>query len=230
MTGNRPVRRVGGAEITRDRRPDDGRVLRGLDRQAEVHRVEQRSLFELGKDHRPPSPARGRVGCPVDEPAPGGVAHRERPEGVVIVVEGDPDLFQVVDALDARARLARRLHRRQQQGNQDRDDRDDHQEFDQRKATDKTGDSHGSPSLGGPWGNADLERTGSQSQLELRLSLITSPDYRGCEILCQPSFMAFHGWDRNGPGRPDTGGCRRRTLPCRQQGVSSQRADREPAS
>ena len=49
-------------------------------------------------------------------------------------MQGEPDLLQVVHALDPPRRLAGRLNGRQQQGDQDGDDRDHHQELDQREA------------------------------------------------------------------------------------------------
>src|SRR5579883_344048 len=51
----------------------------------------------------------------------------------MIVVQPQPDLLEVVDALGAPRRLAGRLDRGQEQGNQDGDDRNDDQEFDQRE-------------------------------------------------------------------------------------------------
>jgi hypothetical protein len=53
---------------------------------------------------------------------------------LVVVVEGEADLLQVVDAPGPPRRLARRLDGGQQQGDQDGDDRDDHQQLDQREA------------------------------------------------------------------------------------------------
>ena len=78
-------------------------------------------------------------------PAP----HGQRLPGVVIVVERDPDLLQVVDALGAAGGLAGGLHRGQQQGDQDRDDRDHDQQLDQREtATTLTKTRHGDPPAG----------------------------------------------------------------------------------
>ena len=57
----------------------------------------------------------------------------------MVVVDGQADLLEVVDALRPPGRLAGRLHGGQQQGDQDRDDRDHHQELDEREAATKTG-------------------------------------------------------------------------------------------
>ena len=56
---------------------------------------------------------------------------RERVVGVVVVVQGEADLLQVVDALRPAGGLARRLDGGQEQGDQHGDDRDDHQQLDQ---------------------------------------------------------------------------------------------------
>ena len=53
---------------------------------------------------------------------------------VVVVVQGDAELLQVVDALGATGGLAGRLDGGQEQGDQDGDDRDHHQQLDQREA------------------------------------------------------------------------------------------------
>ena len=59
---------------------------------------------------------------------------RERPDGIVVVVEGEAQLLHVVGALGAAGRLAGRLDGGQEQGDQDGDDRDDDQQLDQREA------------------------------------------------------------------------------------------------
>ena len=51
--------------------------------------------------------------------------------GGLVVVHGDPELLQVVDALGAAGGLAGRLHGGQQEADQDRDDRDHDQQLDQ---------------------------------------------------------------------------------------------------
>ena len=58
---------------------------------------------------------------------------RKTPELVVIGVQGQPNLLEVVFALDAPGCLTRRLHCGEQQPDEDRDDRDHDQEFDQRE-------------------------------------------------------------------------------------------------
>ena len=60
-------------------------------------------------------------------------AGREAADGVVVVVHGQADLLQVVDALRPAGGLPRRLDRREQEGDQDRDDGDDDEQLDQRE-------------------------------------------------------------------------------------------------
>jgi len=48
-------------------------------------------------------------------------------------LQGEPDLFQIVHALQPPRGFAGRLHGRQKQRDQDRDDGDHHQELDQRE-------------------------------------------------------------------------------------------------
>ena len=63
------------------------------------------------------------------------LASPEVPSGtsgcVDVVMRGESELLQVVDALGPPSRLASRLHRGKQQGDQHRDDGDDDEEFDQ---------------------------------------------------------------------------------------------------
>jgi hypothetical protein len=49
---------------------------------------------------------------------------------IVVLMRGEPNLFQIVLALSAPRRFAGRLHRRQQQRDQYSDDRYDHQQLD----------------------------------------------------------------------------------------------------
>ena len=51
----------------------------------------------------------------------------------MVIVHGQADLLQIVDALGPPCGFARRLNGRQQEGDQDRDDGDDDQKLDQRK-------------------------------------------------------------------------------------------------
>ena len=102
----------------------------------EVDRVEEWRLLQVGEQHH--------CGRPV---VPAGFADSlgEDAHGALVVVQGEADLLEVVDALGTPGRLARRLHGGQQQGDQHGDDRDDHQQFDQREAS----TFHGSGSLQG---------------------------------------------------------------------------------
>ena len=65
----------------------------------------------------------------------------------MVVVERQPDLLQVVGAVQAAGGFAGRLHRRQQQPDQNADDRDDHEQFDQRECKSPC---HAMPLLNGP--------------------------------------------------------------------------------
>ena len=79
-------------------------------RQAEVDRVVERPLVHLRQDHAPPRPARSEVDSvlvlgilvtgvehgPIDR---ADIARREDVHAVVIVVQGQADLLEVVDAL-----------------------------------------------------------------------------------------------------------------------------------
>ncbi len=73
--------------------------------------------------------------------------HRARwigPVGHFVVLHGQDQLRQIIDARDPPRRLAGRLDRRQQQGHQDADDCNDHQQLDQRKRR-VLSVSHGKP-------------------------------------------------------------------------------------
>jgi hypothetical protein len=52
----------------------------------------------------------------------------------VVIVHGQADLLQIVDALDAPRGFTRRLNGRQQKRDQNRNDGDDDQELDQSEA------------------------------------------------------------------------------------------------
>src|SRR5262249_19744822 len=69
-----------------------------------------------------------------------GVARGERPERVVVVVQGGADLLEVVDAGDAVGRLTGPLHGGQEEGDQDADEGEDGQQFHKRNG----GALHGS--------------------------------------------------------------------------------------
>ena len=56
---------------------------------------------------------------------------------VVVVVQADPDLFQITFALSTPCRLTSLLHGWQQQRHQNRDDRNDDQQLDKRKTFSK---------------------------------------------------------------------------------------------
>src|SRR5262249_50739244 len=91
----------------------------------EVDRVEHRTLLDLGQQVRRRRPL---VPGPLEVVTAG-----ERVDGRDVVVDGQADLLQVVDALHPAGGLACGLHGGQQQPDQDGDDGDDDQELDQRE-------------------------------------------------------------------------------------------------
>ena len=97
--------------------------------EAQVERSAARRLptmDELRQDLRIRAPAVAVPGDMAVEPP------RRQDVGVRdVVVQGQPDLLQIDDALDAQGRLARRLDRGQQQGDQHRNNRDDNQQLNQ---------------------------------------------------------------------------------------------------
>ena len=60
-------------------------------------------------------------------------SHGKDTIGCVVIVHGQADLLQIVDALGPPSGFACRLNGREQQRNQDRDDGDDYQKLDQGK-------------------------------------------------------------------------------------------------
>ena len=67
-----------------------------------------------------------------------GVGHQAGWETLVcavVVLHGQPELLEVVGALDAIGGLAHPLHGRNQQADEDGDDANDNQQFDESKAT-----------------------------------------------------------------------------------------------
>lgn len=102
------------------------------DPEIEIDGVVDGILAELTQKRRVDAPALfGLVDVRVPHPA--ARPHRERAVDVMIVVQGQADLLEVVDALHPTGRLAHGLDGRQQQGDQHGDDRDDDQQLDQRK-------------------------------------------------------------------------------------------------
>ncbi len=77
----------------------------------------------------PPAP-----GHPTRQPT-GVVGTREDAVSRVVIVRGQAELLDVVDALRASCRFAGRLHGGQQQGDQHANDRNHDQKFDQRETT-----------------------------------------------------------------------------------------------
>ena len=96
-------------------------------RDGEVDRLVQVVLLDVRQQVR-----LGREPVGVD-------ASRELAVGVVVVVQGQPDLLQVVLALHPGGGLADLLDGGQQQADQDRDDRDHDQQLDQREPGSRRG-------------------------------------------------------------------------------------------
>src|SRR5262249_42642937 len=132
---------IGGADVRRDPRLARGLIGRIGDRQAEVERVAQGALLQVGEQLREQAPARpevgGEGGAVARRQGPGGIGEdrdhppREAADGALVIVEGQADLLEVVDAGGAPGRLAGGLDGRQQECDQHRDDGDHDQEFDQ---------------------------------------------------------------------------------------------------
>ena len=93
-----------------------------VDAVGEIDRVVERLLLHVGQEQDAPRPV---------VPAEIAVPPRQPADDVVVIVDGDADLLQVVDALRAPGGLARGLDGGQQQRDQNGDDRDHHQQFDQ---------------------------------------------------------------------------------------------------
>jgi len=95
----------------------------------------QTLLIQVREDVVDPSPrlADAEAAVGIADPAPTPSSGREMPLGLLVLREGQGDLFQVVLALRPPCAFPGRLHCRQQEGDQDADDRDDHQQFNQGK-------------------------------------------------------------------------------------------------
>ena len=139
---------VGRAHVLLELRQDNRRIFGGRGvvvnffRHVEVDGVVEGRLFREGKRGRKGAPtapvgiaraARGRIGIAILR---GGLG--ENAVGVVIVVHGQPDLLQVVGALNAAGGFASRLNGGQQQSDQDRNNRDNNQKFDQSETRRRT--------------------------------------------------------------------------------------------
>ncbi len=94
------------------------------------------------------------VGQDLDGPSgPGAILVGKLLIYIVVVVQGQANLLEIVDALRACSGLADFLNGRQEQADEDGNDGDDHQQLDQRKADmrrpprgiQEHGSSHGSP-------------------------------------------------------------------------------------
>ena len=119
-------------------RPADARGIRDVaGDEAVIQLVVDVSQFQLEEQpgEAVPHVRARRIGHALD------VVHRiavpaagEATEGVVILLRGQSELLQVVDALGPTRRLAGRLDGRHDQGNQDTDDGDDDQELDESEA------------------------------------------------------------------------------------------------
>ena len=97
--------------------------------QVEVEGVVDLRELELREKLRVRPPGVSPAGDVTVDPA-----RRERVVTVTVVMQGQADLLEVVDALDPPGGLSGRLHGRQQQRDQHRDDGDDDQQLDQRES------------------------------------------------------------------------------------------------
>src|SRR5262249_40251683 len=88
-----------------------------------VVQVEELLLFDVRQEELPPAVLVGL----------GQGGRREAVVGVVVVVQGEAELFEVVSTAPAVGSLAHLLHRRQGDGYRQPDDGDHHQELDQRE-------------------------------------------------------------------------------------------------
>ncbi|MEY3459520.1 MAG: hypothetical protein RL215_2677 [Planctomycetota bacterium] len=118
---------IGRAEEGVDASPAGNGVLRGIEVGVEVDGAVEIGLFDVGQEHGVEAEA-----APAGEGVIGGngglganVAGREAVEGVVIVVQGDAELFEVVFALGSASRFACLLDGGEEECNEDRDDGDD---------------------------------------------------------------------------------------------------------
>jgi hypothetical protein len=104
----------------------------------------QRGLFEIGEDGDGPAGVGHTVGM-----TGRAMAWGQGAEGVVVLMEGEGELFEVVGALDASGGFADFLNGGQEQSNEDGGDADDHEEFKQCKArrSVKGSDFHGCSSV-----------------------------------------------------------------------------------
>src|SRR5207244_10622833 len=120
-----------------------GGIFSGPTRERELQAVVERLLLEERQQQRAPAPTGQSVAAVVGiidaisgaclHPRSLQVGGRKDLLNALVVVQGDPDLFKVVDALGAPSRFACRLDGRQQKGDEDADDRDDHEQLDERE-------------------------------------------------------------------------------------------------
>ncbi len=104
----------------------------------------QRILLDEVREHGRPAPTRIAVGLAAHP------ACRETPVGRLVVVQGQPDLADVVLALDSPRRLPGGLDGREQQGNEHPHDGDHHQQLHQGKSPRRSGHQSATPHHGAP--------------------------------------------------------------------------------
>jgi hypothetical protein len=115
-------------------------------RRTSVVEIVNSRLIHIGKEGHSPIPSIDHITARIRRPCWRGlrtteVNHRiDRPaiEGIVVVVESDPNLLQIIFALRSAGRFTRLLHSRKQESDQHTDDGDDHQQLDERKAPSPT--------------------------------------------------------------------------------------------
>ena len=106
---------VGRAEEAGDHGQPGGLVGRELDPQHEIDAVVKGALLHLVQANGRPSPSRDRR-CRTSRGPSAKVARRKASDWRVVVVQGDADLLEIVDALDAPGGLAGGLDGGQQAG------------------------------------------------------------------------------------------------------------------
>ena len=120
-----PVVAIGGVVVTD---PTGGVVLCARRSACFIEPVIERGLLQEWQQNDPPRVA-VEIGGRAFDPS-----RRKRLLRRLMPQQAQPDLLEVVEALNLPGRLSSRLHRRQQQPHQHADDGDHHQQFHQREA------------------------------------------------------------------------------------------------
>src|SRR5262249_17407591 len=111
---------------------DNGLVLRSVDGKGPAVEVVERLLLDVRKEERRPAVSEAKAAVAVR--ALVNVGRWEGALGVMVAVHGQPELLQVVGALNAGCRRAHLLDGGYEQADEHGDDGDHHQQLDQREA------------------------------------------------------------------------------------------------